>query len=442
MQQLITELWAWFLGSAVVGAAVAWLLTHWGASRRLRDNEDGWRRRVRAIEEGWLAKLENVHRGHQTELDEREGRINHLSTDLEAQRGRVTALKDDLDAEARLLAERDGEIAHLKQKLAQLDDRLADALERSDQYEVELRAIRVEAEAAARDRNDLATKLSQRGTRLQELESTLSHREERIQALEPLVDRLREREDQIALVQKEHAVETGRLGEEGARLRARVAEIPGLEQQLRERYAELEALRGKVARLEPLTVDLEAAHAENARLLQTAELSDRDLAALREKVVALDARLGEERERSAALEGRSADLAIRVTELEASAEALAACRAERDALGARLREATDARGRISAEHSAEIAGLRARIAQLERRPLPTPDDLKRIKGVGPALEKLLHSLGIRSYRDMAVWSEADIERIDGQLGEFHGRIRREGWVGQAATLQREKYGED
>jgi len=67
-------------------------------------------------------------------------------------------------------------------------------------------------------------------------------------------------------------------------------------------------------------------------------------------------------------------------------------------------------------------------------PAATGDDLKRIKGVGPKLEKLLQSLGVTTYAEIAGWSEADIDRIDAQLGNFAGRIRRDNWPEQARFL--------
>jgi predicted flap endonuclease-1-like 5' DNA nuclease len=72
-------------------------------------------------------------------------------------------------------------------------------------------------------------------------------------------------------------------------------------------------------------------------------------------------------------------------------------------------------------------------------PAPTPpaaeaDDLRRIKGVGPKLAALLHSLGVTTYAQIAAWTDADIDRIDAQLGTFAGRIRRDSWVEQAMLL--------
>ena len=62
------------------------------------------------------------------------------------------------------------------------------------------------------------------------------------------------------------------------------------------------------------------------------------------------------------------------------------------------------------------------------------DDLKRIKGVGPKLEKLLNSLGVTSYSQIAAWDDDEIDRIDARLGAFAGRIRRDDWPAQASHL--------
>lgn len=62
------------------------------------------------------------------------------------------------------------------------------------------------------------------------------------------------------------------------------------------------------------------------------------------------------------------------------------------------------------------------------------DDLRQIKGVGPKLVALLHGLGITRYAQIAAWTDADIDRIDAQMGAFAGRIRRDGWVEQAKFL--------
>lgn len=63
------------------------------------------------------------------------------------------------------------------------------------------------------------------------------------------------------------------------------------------------------------------------------------------------------------------------------------------------------------------------------------DDLKKLSGVGPALEKKLHAAGVTSYTQIAAWSEDDVAAFDEKL-LFKGRIAREGWVAQAAELSK------
>jgi predicted flap endonuclease-1-like 5' DNA nuclease len=65
----------------------------------------------------------------------------------------------------------------------------------------------------------------------------------------------------------------------------------------------------------------------------------------------------------------------------------------------------------------------------------TRDDLQKIKGVGPAIERTLHDLGIFRFEQIAQISEYDIDRIAARLKGFRSRIYREDWIGQARTLQ-------
>jgi predicted flap endonuclease-1-like 5' DNA nuclease len=64
----------------------------------------------------------------------------------------------------------------------------------------------------------------------------------------------------------------------------------------------------------------------------------------------------------------------------------------------------------------------------------TRDDLKQIKGIGPAIEKTLNELGIIRLRQIADMSEYDIDRVAKRLKGFRSRIYREDWIGQARDL--------
>lgn len=67
-------------------------------------------------------------------------------------------------------------------------------------------------------------------------------------------------------------------------------------------------------------------------------------------------------------------------------------------------------------------------------PAGPPDDLSRIKGVGPKLVTLLNALGITRYDQIAAWTAADVAAIDTHLGDFSGRPTRDKWVEQAGFL--------
>jgi large subunit ribosomal protein L21 len=66
-----------------------------------------------------------------------------------------------------------------------------------------------------------------------------------------------------------------------------------------------------------------------------------------------------------------------------------------------------------------------------------PDDLKKISGVGPVIEKKLHALGITQYEQVAAFTADDIAKVDDALA-FKGRIERDDWLAQAKKLAAEK----
>ena len=63
-----------------------------------------------------------------------------------------------------------------------------------------------------------------------------------------------------------------------------------------------------------------------------------------------------------------------------------------------------------------------------------PDDLKKIKGVGPKLEQLLHSLGFFHFDQVANWGASEVAWVDENLTGFKGRVSRDNWVDQARQL--------
>ena len=69
---------------------------------------------------------------------------------------------------------------------------------------------------------------------------------------------------------------------------------------------------------------------------------------------------------------------------------------------------------------------RGRIANLEGK----PDNLKKISGVGPVLEKKLHEAGIYFFWQVAALKEEQITELEEEMS-FPGRITRDEWIKQA-----------
>lgn len=175
---------------------------------------------------------------------------------------------------------------------------------------------------------------------------------------------------------------------------------------------------------------------------------------LEEQVGLLEGALREKERRIAELRS----LEDQVSERDASLEMLGS---EHQAdLERRDREATRLRARIgeleplTVRLQAELGSakeartlLEAELARLRSgRPggngvSDSRDDLKKIAGVGPVLERTLNGLGVRTYRQIASWNETEIQRVADRLEGFHDRIRRDDWVGQARRLHLEAYGE-
>ncbi len=178
------------------------------------------------------------------------------------------------------------------------------------------------------------------------------------------------------------------------------------------------------------------------------------------------------------------ELREKVTRLAQEASAMAA---ERDLLGRELadarsdgarhdataREEAELRVRLGEEHAATVAALTRRLSELEGRNVelearlllqaelerqnaeleqklrdaeqraaqrvdapraPSGDDLTRLKGIGPGLEKALRGAGVTSLSQIAAWTEADIRAIAPVLRARPERILREDWVGNARRL--------
>jgi small subunit ribosomal protein S2 len=81
------------------------------------------------------------------------------------------------------------------------------------------------------------------------------------------------------------------------------------------------------------------------------------------------------------------------------------------------------------------AGVPEQEEQFERLAAPrgAPDDLTKLTGVGPQLEKKLNEAGIFHYWQVAAMKPEDAAQLDRDV-KLNGRIERDGWINQARSL--------
>jgi predicted flap endonuclease-1-like 5' DNA nuclease len=134
---------------------------------------------------------------------------------------------------------------------------------------------------------------------------------------------------------------------------------------------------------------------------------------------------------------------------------LAEVEAERDAEGARLRreleqaqsELGQARTELEQAQS-ELGQARAELGQARSRvtdtaPTPAsgaragkaPQGLRRIRGIGPAYQRVLEQAGVTRVQQVARWTEAELVLFAEKLKIRPDRISKDDWVGQAKSLE-------
>jgi len=98
---------------------------------------------------------------------------------------------------------------------------------------------------------------------------------------------------------------------------------------------------------------------------------------------------------------------------------------------AATKAAKPAATKAAAKPAAKVA---AKPAVLAKARAGGADNLKMIKGVGPVLEKALHTTGVFHFDQVGAWTKADAEWFDDNVKGANGRVIRDGWVKQAKIL--------
>lgn len=63
-----------------------------------------------------------------------------------------------------------------------------------------------------------------------------------------------------------------------------------------------------------------------------------------------------------------------------------------------------------------------------------PDDLTRLKGLGPKASGVLNGMGVTQFAQLAALTPSQVAKVDAAMGAFQGRIQRDQWIEQARLL--------
>lgn len=150
-----------------------------------------------------------------------------------------------------------------------------------------------------------------------------------------------------------------------------------------------------------------------------------DLDACRKKHAAKDARIKE-------LEGENANASAKIAAAAAAAAAVPAAAA---VAAPAAEPAGDPEG-IDYDGDGVIEGKDEGVkpATLTAARGGKADDLKRVKGIGPKMEKLCNKLGFYHFDQLASWTPDEVAWVDANLEGFKGRVSRDEWVSQAKLL--------
>lgn len=436
-----------------------------------------------------LSKAESDHKQQTEELNSAKAKLaeqtdginaNTLDQTLELQQLSNTnkELQQKLQQSATLEADRDRAMAQIKK----LEEQLLNGQsafenkpqETAPEVAAELANAKAKAEQLARTNSELQQQLKQ-------AENTGSERDSAI-------DRVKQLEAKLA--------QNNQSDNELQESRRKLAELQQQLQQANNAASELNQAKGSIATLRTQLADakhqlsqrpvnsqpafgqqpgnesseqdkrkLQELEAENAKLRQAqgqASDSNQQLQSARTQVTNLTAQLNQEKARSAELKSNLENrpsvqqatpvTSISVGQIKKLNNEIAEKENRIEQLEKKLKNKTSNKTRNKANNktsnksgnkTGNKSGKRKQKLAWQKgtTKLGTPgcdhkDDLTEINGIGPAIQKVLNRLGIKSFEQLAEFKAAEIKLVDEALVDFSGRIKRDEWVPQAKVIMR------
>lgn len=389
MMVLIAQMLGCLLVAAGIGGAVGWLLRNLSAApiaQRLIDSETELRIKGQALDTAlYELKMQT------SALDVLEDKVSSLESlgrsgqqELVSRQERIHGLQKELAGALQRLSASESDRKAYLQRAAEQETAMA-------AYANEARQANAARTAAQQELLFKAQEVLELQQRLTDLEDRLAETDRlsaRVAELEPAQGRVHWLEVQLSEKDAQHRAALHQLKEELAARDHRIAELAQQEHVLHDRNRRIAALERRLAELQTLQTEF----AGQVKMMGEKE---EEISRLRKRLVEVRA-------------------ALRV-------------RGDGDHVVARPNDPANQ--------------LSLQIGQSKPSNGPQKDDLKKIHGIGPVIERALNKMGTYTYVQIAKWTAGDIARVAQKLETNPDRIKRDNWIAGAKKQHREKYGE-
>jgi len=376
---------------------------------------NGWKKQVLDGQ----TQLENARRAQQLSISEFQayksvtnGQLTELSKLNQGLEAHLRGLRDDMHG-------RDARMAALTQENAALKGTFDASQQRYEQY------------VAAATAQHTALKTAYEAQSIQ-----LANAKQRISELELLRNQLHETNDEWENIYQQNTNRIADLERFRDQLRETNDEWENIYQQNTNRMADLERLRDQLAEIND---EWESIYQQNTNRMA-------DLERLRDQL----RETNDEWENT--YQHQNQEIAAHYAEIARLTNELADLNSRYDVeIDSALNDLETYKQRIEhllsvqQSNNALIANLESEIARERIRQRAhlldfnrigesngaAPDDLERIKGVGPFTARKLNALGIMLYRQMAALTDEEVNVVNDTIEFTNGRIQRDDWRGQA-----------
>lgn len=437
MTMLIGQMLGCLLIAAGIGGTVGWLLRHLSAgplTEQLTDVTATLRRKDQALEklqhelkikvaaiqifENKMIASESLQQSTRQELSSRHERIRALQEELAATRQQLAAVESGQTT-----------------LLARISDSEASAIAQAEDAQQSKAALEAAQQTLILKEQELRP-LQERFAILEDLLIDTDRLRTRIQELEPAQGRVHWLEVQLSERETQHRTALHDIERQLAERDRTIHELEPLQQQLIEQEAArassetkyiqaVQQATNEAARSQDLRTELEELQAQLT--LHEQRLSEKD-----DHLVALQRQIS-------AFKSVQQEMAGQAKIVDEKEEEISRLRKRLVEVRAALRIRTD--GGV-APRPVQPTGnqLSLQIGQAKPSAAQPKDDLKEIRGIGPAFERVLNKLGIVTFQQIAQWDATTMQQIADKLDTVPDRIKRDKWIVSAKKLHEQKYG--